>query len=78
MKRLIGFLAALLILSSCNDSANERTEEKIDSLGNKIGEKAAEVWDSTKSKATALGDSIENRIDRRKGTARARDTSHSQ
>jgi len=78
MKRFISFLTVLLILSACNESANEKTENKLDSLGNKIGEKAAEVWDSTKSKATALGDSLENRIDRRKDTARVRDTSDSQ
>ena len=56
-------------LMACNDNANNVTiktdslQQDLDTLGEKIEDKAGEAWDSTKSKAKDLKEGIEARFD---------------
>lgn len=54
---LLGFM-----LMACD--VNVTTDNKLDSLGNKIENKAKQALDSTKEKAKELKDKIENKLDR--------------
>ncbi len=69
MKKLFVILVLVGGLASCNESGTsinikgDSLGKELDTLGNKIGEKAEQVWDSTKLKARDLKEGVEDRID---------------
>ena len=69
MKKVLVVFVMAFGFVACNDdgvNVNVNTDSlgnRLDTLGNKIEEKAEQVWDSTKSKAGQLKEDIEARFD---------------
>jgi hypothetical protein len=62
MKKMICVFGIAGFLVAC-DNNGVSTENKLDSIGNKIENKAEQVWDSTKAEAKELKDKVEDRLD---------------
>ena len=69
MKKVLLVFVMALGFAACNNDGGEvevKTDslgKELDTLGRKIGDKAEQVWDSTKVKAGALKEDIEARFD---------------
>ena len=69
MKKVLVVFVMTLGFAACNNGEggiNIKTDSlgrELDTLGNKIEEKAEQVWDSTKAKANELKTGIEARLD---------------
>jgi len=77
MKRILCTTGLAFLLVSCDNNGGT-TEQKLDSLGEKLENAAENTWDSTKEKAKELKDRIENRLDRRDSAERNNDTINKQ
>jgi len=80
MKRIFPVVLIATFFTACNDS-NVNIEAEADSLntklenvGEKIENKAEQVWDSTKEKASDLKNKAEQEWDSLKANKRERDT----
>ena len=73
MKKVLLVFVMALGFTACNEESTtinvnrDSLGRELDTLGNKIGEKAEQVWDSTKVKAGALKEDIEARFDSVRG-----------
>lgn len=69
MKKVLLVFVMALGFTACNEESTtinvnrDSLGRELDTLGNKIEEKAEQVWDSAKVKATDLKEGIEARID---------------
>ena len=69
MKKVLLVFVIAFGFAACNNGAadvNIKTDSlgnELDTLGRKIGDKAEQVWDSTKVKASELKEDIEARFD---------------
>jgi len=69
MKKVLLVFVMALGFAACNNEGREvevKTDSlgrKLDTLGKKIGDKAEQVWDSTKVKAGELKEDIESRFE---------------
>ncbi len=69
MKKILALMILAGGLAACNEngsSGSQKTDSlkrEMDTLGAKIGDKAGEAWDSTKSKAKDLKEEVEARFD---------------
>ena len=69
MKKVLVVFVMALGFGGCNEESTtinvnrDSLGRELDTLGNKIGEKAEQVWDSAKVKATDLKENIEARLD---------------
>jgi hypothetical protein len=69
MKKVLVVFVMVFGFAACNNDGINVTVDrdslgkKLDTLGNKIEDKAEQVWDSTKSKAGQLKEGIEARFD---------------
>jgi hypothetical protein len=63
MKKILGILSVALVMTACNNDGGS-TEEKLDSLGNKIDTTAEKVWDSTKETYKDVREEVKDRLDR--------------
>jgi hypothetical protein len=52
------------LMMACNNSGSS-TENKLDSIGKKFDSSATRVWDSTKEKARAIKERVENKLEQR-------------
>ncbi|MGV3658012.1 MAG: hypothetical protein ACO1NX_08655 [Chitinophagaceae bacterium] len=71
MKKVIVVFMMALGFAACNNEAGDvevqadSLKKELDTLGRKVGDKAGQVWDSTKVKAGELKEDIEARFDRK-------------
>jgi hypothetical protein len=69
MKKVLLVFVMALGFGACNEESTninvnrDSLGRELDTLGNKIGEKAEQVWDSAKVKAADLKQDIEARFD---------------
>ncbi len=69
MKKVILVFMMALGFAACNNEAGEveveadSLKKELDTLGRKVGDKAEQVWDSTKVKAGELKEDIESRFE---------------
>jgi ElaB/YqjD/DUF883 family membrane-anchored ribosome-binding protein len=63
MKKIVGLLLVVTVVVAC-DSNVTTTEQKLDSLGDKIETVAGRAWDSTKAKGKELKDKVEDKLDK--------------
>ena len=69
MKKIFSVFVIAAFASACNQDGGtievkaDTLESKLDTLGKKIGEKAEQVWDSTKVEATELKNKAEQKWD---------------
>ena len=69
MKKLISAIFLVGVLTACNENGVsvegkiDSLDNKLDTLGQKIEQKAEQVWDSTKEKAGDLKDKAEQKWD---------------
>ena len=52
------------LVTACNNGGSS-TENKLDSIGKKFDSSAARIWDSTKEKARAIKERVENKLEQR-------------
>lgn len=75
MKKLTGLLMLALVLTACNnDGAETKTEQKLDSLSEKIDTTLDKAWDTTKVRAKALKEKIREKLDNDKDSIKAKDS----
>lgn len=71
MKKVFGFLAIVFVLTACTESSSstkvivDSTVNKLDDKAEQVGEKAEEVWDSTKAKAKDLKEGLDETFDKK-------------
>lgn len=75
MKKLTGLLMLALVFTACNnDGAETKTEQKLDSLSEKIDTTLDKAWDTTKVRAKALKEKIREKLDNDKDSIKAKDS----
>ena len=72
MRKLLIF-SMILILWSCNNQGTV-TQEKIDSLNEKIDTSLDKAWDSTKAKAKELRDKVKEEWNESRDSANKKDS----
>ena len=72
MRKLLIF-SMILILWSCNNQGTV-TQEKIDSLNEKIDTSLDKAWDSTKAKAKELRDKVKEEWNESRDSSNKKDT----
>lgn len=68
MKKIFGLLLVATVVVACDTNVTT-TEQKLDSLGDKIENVAGKAWDSTKAEAKELKEKVENKLDNAADTA---------
>ena len=58
------------LMGACNNNGSS-TENKLDSIGQKLDSSAGRVWDSTKAKAKDLKERIENKLEQKDSAQKA-------
>jgi len=67
MIRLV-VLLFITALAACNNGANDRVENNLDSLGQKVDSAANKLWDSAKKEGRELKERIETRLEKKDTT----------
>jgi ElaB/YqjD/DUF883 family membrane-anchored ribosome-binding protein len=84
MKRIISVLVITAFFTACNESGvnvnvdTDSLNKKLENVGEKIEDKAGQVWDSTKEKAADLKDKAEQKLDSTRERNRDNDTTDKQ
>jgi len=73
MKRMICVLGIAGWLVACDNNGTS-TQQKLDSIGERLENTAERTWDSTKEKARDLKERIEDRLEDRDTSKRKNDT----
>ena len=82
MKRFLSVVLVATLFSACNESdVNVKAEAdslntKLENISEKIEDKAGQVWDSTKEKASDLKDKAAQKWDSVKTSNRDKDTAN--
>lgn len=69
MKRFAWAVIVIGFWSCANNSSS--TDVKLDSIGKKFDTSAERIWDSTKEKARAIKERIENKLNKRDSAQKA-------
>lgn len=76
IKKVLGVFVLSFLLISCTDSGSstrltvDSTVKKLDSVAEKIGEKAEQGWDSVKAKAKDVKESLDETFDKKKDSTK--------
>jgi galactokinase/mevalonate kinase-like predicted kinase len=72
MRKFLAVLVLAAVFAACNENAEQKLENELDTLGENI----KEGWDSTKAEAKELKDTLEQKWENRKDTSRKDTVKH--